>query len=100
MTINHGGNVGIGTTSPDEALTIGNGGKLQVNSAGDDKNVQVAHNDTNGTITVSSGYLVLGGISKADTGDPAGVEGIIYYNNTDNVIRMYADGAWRTLATW
>ena len=94
------GNVGIGTTSPDEALTIGNGGKLQVNSAGDDKNVQVAHNDTNGTITVSSGYLVLGGISKADTGDPAGVEGIIYYNNTDNVIRMYADGAWRTLASW
>lgn len=38
---------------------------------------------------------------KTDTGDPASpVNGQIYINNFDNKIRMYADGAWRDLATW
>jgi hypothetical protein len=38
--------------------------------------------------------------SKAATGDPSGEEGMLYYNKTDNVLKMYCDGAWRTLASW
>ncbi len=38
--------------------------------------------------------------TKTDTGDPTGAEGRIYINTFDNVIKMYADGAWRTLVTW
>ncbi|MHC4623117.1 MAG: LamG domain-containing protein [Planctomycetota bacterium] len=38
---------------------------------------------------------------KTTTGDPAGpVEGQIYVNTADNKVRVYADGAWRDLATW
>lgn len=43
-------------------------------------------------------YVVLTS-SKSTTGDPTGVEGMIYINTFDNVIKMYADGAWRTLAS-
>jgi hypothetical protein len=38
--------------------------------------------------------------SKDTTGDPTGEEGMIYFNTFDNKIKMYADGAWRQLATW
>jgi len=38
---------------------------------------------------------------KTATGDPANpVEGQIYVNTYDNKVRVYADGAWRNLATW
>jgi hypothetical protein len=38
---------------------------------------------------------------KSTTGDPASpVEGQIYVNTADNKVRVYADGAWRDLATW
>lgn len=37
---------------------------------------------------------------KTDTGDPTGREGGIYINTFDNVARIYADGAWRTIASW
>lgn len=40
-------------------LTIVNGGVLQVNSAGNDKNIQVYHDDTTGIIKTSSGALYL-----------------------------------------
>ena len=50
----------------------------------------------NMTLT-AEGYLVLTSSAKTDTGDPASREGMIYWNTIDNVIRMFADGAWRTL---
>lgn len=37
---------------------------------------------------------------KTTTGDPTGVEGLVYANTFDNKIRVYADGVWRDLATW
>ena len=38
---------------------------------------------------------------KTTTGNPASpVEGQIYVNTYDNKVRVYADGAWRDLATW
>jgi hypothetical protein len=50
-------------------------------------------------IKAAGGYTILTS-SKATTGDPTGAEGMIYINTFDNLVRMYADGAWRTLATW
>ena len=48
----------------------------------------------------SGGYVILSSI-KSTTGDPASpVEGMIYINTFDNKIKMYAEGAWRQLATW
>ncbi len=38
---------------------------------------------------------------KTDTGDPSSpAEGQLYVNTFDNKIRVYADAAWRDLATW
>ena len=48
---------------------------------------------------VGSGHIILDS-PKTTTGDPSGVEGKIYWNTVDNVIKMYADGAWRTLVSW
>jgi len=57
-----------------------------------------------GTTAPSQTLHISGGVrldnGKTSTGDPTGEEGLIYYNTVDNVIKMYADGAWRTLASW
>lgn len=37
---------------------------------------------------------------KSDTGDPSGSEGQLTINTYDNATKIYAGGAWRTLATW
>ncbi|MBI2171759.1 MAG: hypothetical protein HYU30_07040 [Chloroflexi bacterium] len=44
-------------------------------------------------------YVILTS-SRQVAGDPTGVEGMVYINTIDNAVRMYADGAWRSLATW
>lgn len=38
-------------------------------------------------------------VSKATTGDPTGFEGLFEINTFDNTFKVYADGAWRTLAS-
>ncbi|MBI4338596.1 MAG: hypothetical protein HY680_01440 [Chloroflexi bacterium] len=48
---------------------------------------------------VDNAFLVLRS-SKSTTGDPTAKEGMVYINTYDNAVRMYADGAWRTLASW
>ena len=48
---------------------------------------------------VGSGHVILNS-PKTTTGDPVGGEGKIYWNTIDNVIKMYADGAWRTITSW
>lgn len=53
-----------------------------------------------GDITLNpANYIVLKS-DKAETGDPTGEEGMIYFNTFDNVLKIYADGAWRTITTW
>lgn len=49
--------IGINMINPASALNIGNAGILKINSAGDDKNIQISHNDTNGLITSSDGTI-------------------------------------------
>jgi hypothetical protein len=56
-----------------------------------------------GNITLTpatGGYVCLTSI-KTDTGHPAtAVEGMIEINTFDNKVYLYADAAWRQLATW
>jgi hypothetical protein len=63
----------------------------------------VRENTSTGHLELSgqpgAAYVVLTS-SKTTQGDPTGVEGMIYINTFDNVVRMYADSAWRTLASW
>lgn len=47
-----------------------------------------------------NGNSIFTGCLKATTGDPTGVEGMLTINTNDNAIKIYADGAWRTLASW
>jgi hypothetical protein len=47
----------------------------------------------------AGGYVVLESV-KATAGDPAGQEGMVTINTADNAVRIYADGAWRTLVSW
>ena len=39
-------------------------------------------------------------LTKTDTGDPIGAEGLFCINTFDNNFKVYGEGAWRTLATW
>jgi hypothetical protein len=38
--------------------------------------------------------------TKTDTGDPTGAEGMHVINTFDDVYKIYADGAWRTVTSW
>ena len=38
--------------------------------------------------------------TKTTTGDPTGAEGMLVINTFDNTLKVYAEGAWRTIATW
>jgi hypothetical protein len=72
-------------------------------SLGDDINFRQSANVTasgNITLTPSSGNYVTLSSTKATAGDPAGVEGMIYINTSDNATKVYAGGAWRTIAAW
>ena len=54
----------------------------------------------NGTATTGNIQMA---ITKTDTGDPAAgisYEGLMCINTFDNNVKIYADGAWRSLATW
>jgi len=52
-------------------------------------------------LRVKDGLVSFVGSVKTTTGDPAGpVSGSIQINEFDNVIKIYADGAWRTLVSW
>jgi hypothetical protein len=73
------GNVGIGVKNPSKKLDVaGNGRFSGTLSAGSVK---------------SQGTLRAGGLAA----DPAGSNGMIYYNTTSNKLRAFINGSWRTL---
>ena len=48
----------------------------------------------------SGNLIAVGAIIKTDTGDPAyNSEGLVCINTTDNTVKIYADGGWRTIAS-
>lgn len=46
--------------------------------------------------TVQQDYVTI----KKSAGDPTGREGLRVINTVDNTYKIYADGAWRTIASW
>jgi len=46
--------------------------------------------------TAYSGTIVI----KTTTGDASGQDGLFQVNTFDNTFKVFADGAWRSLATW
>lgn len=85
----------------EDSFTVGYGsgeGSEQVDFRVRSGQVNV-YGDLDVTEKVTMGTLILP--VKSTTGDPASpVEGQIYVNTSDNKVRVYADGAWRDLATW
>lgn len=64
--------------------------------------VSVEWGKVTGRPTTLDGYGITDAVklmTKIDTGDPAGVEGLAVINTFDNTFKVYADGAWRTLAS-
>lgn len=39
-------------------------------------------------------------ITKSDTGDPAGTEGLFCINTFDQTFKVYAQAQWRTVTSW
>lgn len=106
------GNVGLGAStfgaSAAKVLAIGNG--TAPTSAPADV-VQLWSADINGTagkaglhMLAESGtekLVVVGTILKTTSGDPSQVhEGLMVINTADKAVKIYAGGAWRSLATW
>lgn len=60
-----------------------------------------AYCEDNVTMNLQDGIVSFDGAVKATTGDPGSPsEGQLTINTYDNVIKIYADSAWRTLASW
>lgn len=69
FTIDTSGNIGMGTTSPQERLDIANAGKLTIHSLGNDKSVDISHDDTDGVIETTSGDLNIKPAASTTLGD-------------------------------
>jgi len=105
------GNVGIGQTAPTAYLHLKagtatastaplkftSGTKLTTPEAG-----AMEYDGTNLTFTRTGTTREIVGtiLTKTDTGDPTGAEGLFCINTYDNTFKIYAEGAWRSLATW
>lgn len=52
--------------------------------------------------TGTNNMIILGTYVKSTTGDPSGSfsTGALYINTSDHVLKMYAESAWRTIASW
>ena len=111
-----GNGYAISRTGDDLKFFTADTGRMQITSTGDVRlysdnqklyfgagdDASITYDGTDLIIdsqAAGSGHIVLDS-PKTTTGDPAGVEGKIYWNTIDNVIKMYADGGWRTLASW
>ena len=100
--MNEGGNDGIGFDADDVSPLVDNAVDLgKVGMAWKDFRLDGEIISTAGLkVDPGSGfYLDLPSI-KTTTGAPTGVEGRLVINTYDNTLTFYADGAWRTLATW
>tara|TARA_B110000902_G_scaffold3431_1_gene3865 strand:+ start:47 stop:3007 length:2961 start_codon:yes stop_codon:yes gene_type:complete len=120
ITVQSNGNVGIGTTTPSDKLTVtgghinlptvnsyikGNGHNvLQVDATrtyfyGGTNGMQFRTSDNsaelvnildNGIVQIKNNQLQLATLAS----DPAGVDGGVYYNTTSKTMRIFSDSAW------
>ncbi len=102
FVIDQGGNVGIGTTTPDGKLDVevDSSNALLVQEAG---GVDALTVDTSSTIlkvrigdtsTANGTLLVL----DSDDADPTGENGAQYYNTVSNTFRCFENSAWKDCA--
>lgn len=105
-----GGNVGIGI-SPTAVLHLKAGtatastAPLKFTSGTNLTTAEAGAMEYNGTSlfftrTGTTREIVNTTVTKTDTGDGTGAEGLFQINTFDNTLKIYAEGAWRTLATW
>lgn len=80
------------TTSPADAFQIYS---TDINGTGGQAGAHLRNE-------ISTAALILPGVRyKTDTGDPSDTyEGMMAINTFDNTFKVYADSAWRTIATW
>ena len=99
-----GGVLGIGAAAfiaTTGALRLENDSYIYSRDQADATNHSLIGLDTSDRVVIGETgvYTVLPG-TKSTSGDPTGTEGLIYINTFNNVIKMYADGAWRTITSW
>ena len=110
--IQENGNVGLATTSFGTSLANGlalGAGTAPTTSPADmaqlwsaDVNAEAGKNSLmmRTEITANGNGAVTGAFIKTNTGDyAAGYEGMIAINTFDNTAKIWADGAWRTIAS-
>jgi len=106
-----GGKVGIGLTAPTAVLHLKAGtatastAPLKFTSGTNLTTAEAGAMEYNGTNlfftrTGTTRETVNTTVTKTDTGDGTGAEGLFQINTFDNTFKVYAEGAWRTLATW
>lgn len=84
-------------------LAAGTNGKVLTAASGEATGLKWEDPATHDADTVDGQHASAFGlavVTKTDTGDPAGSEGLLCINTFDNTFKVYAAGAWRPLATW
>lgn len=105
------GNVGVGLTVPTAVLHIKAGTASAstaplkftsgtVNTAAETGAVEYDGTNLFFTREGTVREIVNTTLVKTDTGDATGAEGLFQINTFDNTFKVYADGGWRSLATW
>ena len=96
LTVDYLGNVGVGTTSPVEALNVGNNGNIRIDGNGSGRGIFASSNGSNNTFSFTrqdgvntadlsiSGYGGVG-ITGGRTGSPATSGYSLYVANSGNV---------------
>ena len=113
MLIDPNGNVGIGMTTfgTSAAIVVALGGPATAPTTSPADVVQLWSADINAEagkaslmlrseITANGNGAVTAAFIKSTTGDlAAGYEGMIQINTFDNTAKIWAEGAWRSIAT-
>lgn len=111
MVILGDGSVGIGVTSPTGVLHLKAGtatastAPLKFTSGTLNTTAEAGAFEYDGsnltfTRTGTTREIINTTVTKTTTGDGTGVEGLFQINTFDNTFKVYAEGAWRQLATW
>jgi hypothetical protein len=106
LTIDSGttGAIDIGTGANAKTITVGNSTgatAVNINAGTGGINFEAAGTGTTDSIQVGAGGAgsetpdLLGLDVKSNTGNPAGFEGAMYYNTSDNKFRCYQKDRWR-----